>query len=224
MRIIHVSDMHGTFPTLPDGDVVISSGDDLPNASRGNLEIEPFFQRNWIRSRLQEYKEWLGGKPFIRVAGNHDFCPMLCPMLNDIGIDANDITNRHYVFKGQRMYGFPYIPYIAGEWNFECTTSDMARQVRKLKDVFTTTGIDILVAHAPIANILDNAYGDHIGNPQVKDLFQYILEEEQLPKLYLHGHNHEQPGHEKIGSILVVNAATTVKIIEYTPSSGWAMV
>lgn len=222
MIIAHVSDTHGKFPPIPkSAEIVISSGDDLPNTTRGNEEVEPYFQRVWINANVENYKKWLDGRTFIRCAGNHDFCPMLCPTLTDANIPAIDVTNNYYVFNELGIYGFPYIPYINGEWKFESTVSDMSRHVRRLKDILVKNKIDILVAHAPIANILDFAYGDHIGNPQIKDLFEYMLEEKHLPKLYAHGHAHENYGTELIGNMLISNAATTVNFIKYDPSSGF---
>lgn len=221
MKLLHVSDNHSYFPQLPeDGDVVIHTGDFLPNASRGNLSIEIPFQTQWIKSRIETFRSWLDGKHFIFSAGNHDFCTEFCNILNEAGINAVDITNKLYRYKNITMYGFPWVPYIAGEWSYECQIDEMARHIRKLKDILIENKVDILLAHSPIANILDEYQGLHLGNTLMANLFSYELEEKYWPKLYCCGHIHQAAGVSKLVNMIISNAATRVHTIDMTIEKG----
>lgn len=212
ITIIHVSDNHSAFLPLPEiGDLIVHSGDMLPNASRGNKNIEYQFQTNWVIQNIENFKKWLGDRPLLFVSGNHDFIDP-CKILRDNSIDATNISNMHYSFKDINFYGFPYIPYIAGEWAYECTVPEMQQEIRKLKDAFEKR-IDILVCHAPLHGILDDSYGIKIGNAQMNDLLSYGLETKQLPRWLLHGHAHGGHGWSEIMGIQISNAATTVHTI-----------
>lgn len=224
MKIIHVSDTHGTFPTLPaEGDVVVHSGDGLPNASRGKLPIEIPFQNNWIRKNTKSYAQWLNGRPMLYCMGNHCFISP-CDLLQEAGINAIDITNKTVTFNGLKFCGFPYIPYLDGEWNFEKRLPEMALEIRKLKDQIAN-GVDVLVCHAPPYGVLDSNfvirredgtlipdYGEHCGNSLLNTLLTYELE--KLPKALLVGHIHEHHSVTEEWGITISNAATTVHLIE----------
>lgn len=216
VRIIHVSDTHGHFPALPKGgDLVVHSGDLCPNATRGNLEIEPFFQQSWLRDNAERFKRWLDGRPMLVCRGNHDFTPAIQPELRAAGLDVTDITNRAAEMTtlpgsssphSLRFYGFPYVNFMCGEWAFEATGGEIAQK---------TEGIpwgtfDVLVAHSPIAGILDECYGDHIGNRAMAHYLAYTLPKNQRPIAYLHGHAHEANGQDAFDGMIVSNAATVV--------------
>lgn len=230
MKLAHCSDTHGyLWPEIPDDcDVVIHSGDGLPNRSRGRRSTETPFQTEWVTKNVEKYREWLKGKPLIYVPGNHCFISP-CEILAKAGIEAIDISNKLYEFDGKKLWGFPFIPYIAGEWAYECTVDMMQREIRKLKDILLSEKVDILVAHAPLYGILDNNatvrdengnltnYGDHCGNRQMINMFMYDVPEERWPQLYCHGHLHESWGTDVLtgeGRVMVIsNAATTLHTI-----------
>ncbi len=237
MLIAHCSDTHGYWPTIPkDCEVVIHTGDGIPNQTRGNRPIEYQYQTNWVRKNIENYKEWLGGRPLIYQMGNHCFISPV-PILVEAGIDATDITFDKHTYKSVRMIGFPYIPYICGEWNFERTPDEMSREIRKLKDqllVWTESGsegVDILCTHCPPYGVLDsdivirdgksiiNTYGNKWGNIQLTNLLNYGIEElipnlDQRPKYLLCGHCHEHNSITEEFGMLISNAATTVHKIE----------
>ena len=88
MLLCHVSDTHGFFPDLPpEAEVIVHSGDGMPNSSRGNLKVEPRFQSEWVRKNVETYKKWLGGRPLIYLEGNHCFIDPIS-ILREAGIDA----------------------------------------------------------------------------------------------------------------------------------------
>lgn len=216
MKICHVSDNHSVFyPLEGKFDIIIHSGDMLPN-HRPRLKLqEPLFQRDWIRDNSENFKRWIGDKTFIFCSGNHDYTDPVSELV-DLGINAINTNNRVFELNGYKLYAFPYVPYI-GVWNWEAKERDMRDKVDTLVDVFDKTDIDILVAHCPPYGILDlNSIGTHIGNlPMLKALENSI---KKFPKLYLTGHCHEANGYEEVligDKILKVsNAATSYRIIE----------
>lgn len=218
---IHVSDTHGTLPVLPkDGEFVIHSGDYLPNASRGNLSIEYAFQPYWLRQNAERIKAWLDGRTFLFSSGNHDFVDP-CPIMAESGIEVINLNDKVTVYKGLTFYGFPYIPYIAGEWAGEKQLpemhDEMKRMLRRIED--SGSKIDVLVAHSPPFGVLDIYMNEHLGNTLMTNMMAY-QEMNPLPRYYLCGHIHESHGSAEIFGVTVSNAATRVHTIDIQPVTG----
>lgn len=234
MLICHVSDTHSFFPTIPaEAELIVHSGDLCPNLTRGNREIEVPYQTEWLREKAATFKDWIGNRPFLFTRGNHDFVPNLCEILQEYEINAIDLTSRKVTVAGIRFYGFPFIPFIDGEWNGECTSEQMSREVNHLK-IQLIDGLDVLVAHAPPYGILDAdfvirtenqeivpAWANRFGNRQLTNLFSYDLEDRYFPKYLLCGHVHESYGRAEFFGMQVSNAATRVHLmdIELLPES-----
>lgn len=213
MRILHVSDTHGTFPNLdPCADIIVHSGDLLPNFSRGGPE-EACRQMDWIRDNALLLRAWIGGRPFLFTHGNHDFCANTADLLVDAAIDAICLDDRVHVEQHVRFYGVPWTKHFTGEWNRELHPPEMQAVINRIPPV------DVLVAHGPPLGILDvNAYGEFCGCPTMRNALDYGTI--PMPALYLCGHIHESHGvtGRKMGTypdpILFSNAATTQHILE----------
>lgn len=232
MKIAHVSDSHSFLVPIPaEADIIVHSGDFLPNMTRdfygdqAKISMERRFQRIWIEANTPKLIEWIGNRKFIFSAGNHDWVDPT-PLMRKAGIDAVCVDNEVYLYEGISFYGFPFIPWIDGEWNFECEPDTMRRRIRMLKDILTDNKIDILVAHSPPYGILDcrivtRLIDDSItftdqkcGNVQLTDLLMY-MEEARLPKFVLSGHLHNHYGVVNEMGITFSNAATTVNLLEF---------
>lgn len=231
MLILHTSDTHGYFPSIPtEAEVIVHSGDLCPNASRGNREIEIPFQLEWLRKNLLTFKDWIGERPFIFCRGNHDFYPDICKVLQEANINAIDVTSKKVMIDGITFYGFPFIPYIDGEWNGECTSNEMRREINNLKNVLETS-IDVLVCHCPPYGIADASFlirggienstaevvpdwAEHYGNTHLANLFSYGLDEMYFPKYLLCGHVHTNPCITEYFGITISQAATKTHLVE----------
>lgn len=229
-NLIHISDNHSTLPKLPgDADeMVVCSGDFFPNSTRGVVEVEETYQTQWLIENLPAIKKWIGGRTFIFCDGNHDFIDP-CEILQREGVRAISITNRLKQHNGITFYGFPYIPWIGGEWNYECHVPDMINQVAKLK-LALSRGVDVLVAHCPPYGILDAnfvirdgtrlvvpGWAEHCGNRILTNLLSYELDnipKELRPKYLLCGHIHESHSIMEEFGMTISNAATIVRLIE----------
>jgi Icc-related predicted phosphoesterase len=179
MKIQHISDTHGSIPIL-EGDIVIHSGDMYPNICNNEEK-----QKNWFNGVKID-------RPFFFCHGNHDYY---------MPENVIDITNKQVEYKGISIYGFPYVPYIDGDWNYELSISEMKEAVREIPKV------DILVSHAPI--ILDKGMGNNI-------LLNHLFYNDLMPKYFLCGHIHEGAGITEFKDTLISNAACTSNIFYYT--------
>jgi len=208
VRILHISDTHGLLPELRTGaDIIVHSGDFLPNRTRGVRAIEEPFQAQWIRDNADRLKAWLGGRPFLFCQGNHDFIDPV-PELKEAGINAIDLTMQYIVeHNGVRFFGFPWVKYFTGEWNWEAEERDIVRHLRLVPPV------DVLVTHGPIYGVLDqNIYRTRCGSQALKD---FLRDVPTPPKYVLHGHIHEAAGHTGWSrGIIVSNAAGIQQVWE----------
>ena len=216
MRLLHVSDTHGTFPDLPGQDgLVVHTGDLLPNKTRGVLAVERHYQTSWLRRKLSRFKRWLAGRPFVYVAGNHDF---IAPteMLAASGVVAFDATHRCVEVGGLVFYGFPCVPFITGEWSHELDDAGLAERTRELAAILVERPVDVLLLHAPPAGILDGL-GGHFGSEPMATLL--ARPDMKLPRAILCGHVHEAAGLTVLQgtSTLVSQAATTVHSLLLPP-------
>lgn len=237
MKILHISDCHGfkhrsesgelitIFPEIKEEfDIVVCSGDFYPNSVWGanrkkeliKKEIE--YQNNWLISNLKEFKKFIQYKPFLWSSGNHDWTNPVS-ILNQNGIEAIDLDNKVVDFNGFSWSGFPYIPQINNNWNFEKDSNEMRQEIEKLINRLKLSNkfnnLDILVAHSPIANILDidDNRGGHLGNSHMANALSYQFTVK--PRAYLHGHIHNcGKMTEMLDGMIVSNAATSWNIIE----------
>lgn len=222
MTILHVSDLHGYFPNLPSGsDVIVSSGDFYkhhqrkPNYGPERRKEEIEFQKDWLKYKLKDFKKWLDGRPFLWCSGNHDFFNP-CELLNANGIEAIDLDEKAVEYKGLVWYGFPWVRYITGEWNWEAEPKKWKEEtqniISNLKNNNCLDKLDILVAHSPPMGIVDAIkYEGRVGNPNMLPIIDYAL---QKPlQLYLTGHIHEANGWSRRGDTLYSNAATSYRVI-----------
>ena len=221
MRLCHVSDTHGKFPTLYGRyDAVIHTGDLLPNSHHvmtGNRNLEMKFQLQWIRDNINEFKSWLGGHPLLYVPGNHDFIDsnLLEFELRAAGLEAFNLTDKILTFQNVNFYGFPYVPEINGMWNYERRLPEMQTEVDRMVAELNKTYVDVLACHAPPYKMLDLTMGNEVVGCQViSTALDYKISKDMLPSYYLCGHIHEANGMSVRNGMMVSNAATTRHIIE----------
>jgi len=213
MKIAHFSDIHGNIDkllsmNLGETKVVVNTGDLMPNCSRGNVEYELTFQRQWVHDNLDRFAKWIGGRYLISIMGNHDFYPNFAADLSRKGIQAYALvagSSVKFTDLGLKFAGFGEIPYIQGEWNGEAREPEL----RTLVEHTLIANPDILVTHSPPAGILDD------GNYGNKPLLAALTYQEHKIKTHLFGHCHGDGGKtmEEMG-IKFYNGATKLRFIE----------
>lgn len=215
MKFCHISDTHSTFPKInKDAEFIIHSGDFFPNfvyTYQGNLVQEAKFQEKWLLDNIEALKNQLNGRDFLFVLGNHDFLhpEIMEKILINNNVKAINLTNKLVNYKGIKLYGFPYIPYIVGKWNYEMHIGPMDDAFDVVLSIMNREYVDILVCHSPPANILDLCRYEHLGSTIIYNGLFYKLNKDMFPKYVLFGHIHEARGIFKDSGTIFSNSATT---------------
>lgn len=217
MIIDCISDLHGHYPKLEGGDLLIIAGD--------------LTARDTIDEYLQFY-EWLDDQDYkktIIVAGNHDnelakekykghsrrFYPAtyLCdsgteficwPSIKD-EIDKSTLSAAKRVAEAKtfKIWGSPWTKTFRG-MNPHCkaftvdTENELAEKFAKIPD-----DTDILITHSPPYGILDKCDNGHVGSTSLLHRIHEIK-----PRVVFYGHIHESYGKEIYkDSTICVNAS-----------------
>lgn len=211
MKILHVSDTHGCMPVLSTaGDVIVHSGDMMPNKSFANKPIEHAFQRMWTEDNAAKLASWIGKRPFLYTPGNHDYYDP-CPLLREAGVDAHLLCDSGMSLEGVAFWGFPWTNMFWG-WNWMCEKPEMFRRVGGLVDQLEANKVDVLISHGPMFGVLDrNSDGTRCGSEELRRGLQRVS---RPPKLVLHGHIHEAAGLQGWSrGVIVSNAACTQRVV-----------
>jgi predicted phosphohydrolase len=178
MIIDCISDLHGTFPHMEGGDLLIVAGD---------------VQRNHRLKCLMEFFDWLEVQPYrkkVLIAGNHDVCleetsyPFLkiCDYLQDSGTD----------FEGLKIWGSPW---VRGNkwWSDNCKAFALENDAQLAeKWALIPDDTDILVTHSPPYGMMDETEdGEPCGSPA---LTKWESDHVSTLKLHVWGHIHEARG------------------------------
>lgn len=199
MKITAVSDLHGYYPKLPGGDLLIVAGD---LTGRGSTKEYSDFAEWYL---AQDYRK----KVFI--AGNHDTCiesgeyyfnKDWLGYLQDSGTE----------FEGLKIWGCPHSLHFEGI-NPHCMAFTGTERCLKKKYDLIPDDVDILVTHTPPFGILDrNYYNKNCGSRSLL----IALENRIKPRLLICGHLHEngskrmvfkRSGHGVENNTLCINAS-----------------
>jgi Icc-related predicted phosphoesterase len=183
MIIDCISDLHGHYPELKGGDLLIVAGD--LTAHDNDAGYLKFYA--WLHK--QEYKK------YVIIAGNHDHMIEWGQTI----IDRLDRT--HYLqdsgteFDGLKIWGSPWTLSFEG-MNPQCTafTVETEEELSE-KWALIPNDIDILVTHCP-----PRCYLDLITLPSGEDQLcgsaslNYASTQRIKPKYHIFGHIHEHGG------------------------------
>jgi Icc-related predicted phosphoesterase len=181
MKIDCISDLHGEFPTLQGGDMLIVAGDLVGHSTR---EAYIYFD------------EWIGNQDYrfkVVIAGNHDtfikgFEFKNCTYLEDSGCE----------FEGLKIWGSPWTAWFHGI-NPRCKafTKHSDDSLAK-KWAMIPKDTNILITHMPPKCMFDKisrAKEDedpHVGSSSLRNVVSST--EYKNLKLCVWGHIHEEGG------------------------------
>ena len=172
-----VSDLHGKFPLLPGGDLLIIAGDIC------------------AYGRMKEYEAfntWCGEQKYDKIlviAGNHDGM-----MQRDPELFESDACNFQYLcesgvtYRGVNIWGSPYTPEFC-DWYF------MGKRGAGMKAHWDLipSNVDILVTHGPPYGLCDkNEDGEACGCEELL----HAMETKVAPMLHVFGHIDEESGNQ----------------------------
>ena len=119
-------------------------------------------------------------------------------ILNENKIKAYDLNNKLITYNNINFYGFPYISYINGHFNYELDLADMNELFNNVLNVLNTSYVDVLAFHSPIYGILDLEFNTNYGSSIIFDKLKYSLDNDKIPIFYLHGHVHHYHGFDRL--------------------------
>lgn len=177
MIIDCISDLHGYFPELDGGDLLIVVGD---------------LTANDIGKQYENFNTWLLDQEYTRkiiIAGNHDGFMTDIYTARLVCMGAEYLYDSGTEFEGLKIWGSPWTLKFP-RMNPKCMafTVDTEEQLKEKWDMIPDD-IDILITHSPPHGILDKCPNGNVGS---KSLSQNI--EKLKPKLHVFGHIHECGG------------------------------
>ncbi len=179
MIIDCISDLHGFYPPLEGGDLLIIAGD--LTARDSIFEHYQFFQ--WMEH--QKYKT------VIYIAGNHDGFIEKKLNINETTHDIRYLEDSMTIVDDLKVWGSPWTPTFY-DWHF---MKNRGAQIKEKWDLIPDD-IDILITHGPPYGILDkvkySSRGNKFGHAGCAEL-RIALERIQ-PRLHVFGHIHEGYG------------------------------
>lgn len=207
MKIDCISDLHGFYPKLEGGDLLIVAGD----LTKRDQPHEYDYFLHWIAN--QKYKM------VVFIAGNHD------RLIEEYWKPAKEPTDRlkfdfetRYLcdsgteFEGLKIWGSPWTKTFPGI-NPHCTafTCDTEEQLAK-KWALIPDNTEILITHGPPYDILDKTKDGILAGSKSLLIKSLIV----APRLHIFGHIHEcggnglilkKPGHRTKNNIIYANAS-----------------
>lgn len=197
MIIDCISDLHGHYPSLEGGDLLIVAGD---LTVRG---IEKEYDAFWRYLCDQEYSMK------IVIAGNHDNYLQKHPnFFEDCKQHEEPIIylcDSGIEFNGLKIWGSPWTKTFKGmNPNCKAFTCDTEKELAE-KWKLIPEDIDILITHSPPWGWLDTAEFSliHLGSTSL----DHVYARDKCPKLWVWGHIHESYGISDSFGFTKVNAS-----------------
>lgn len=200
MKLVFISDTHLQRPLLPDGDILIHSGD---LTSRGT-KSEVLGELDWLKFQLSKFKY------VILVPGNHDFYFEEDPEDAWMECDGRSIhllIHESITLGGINFFGSPYTPWFFN-WAFNRarTLEEAAfRKIPHIKEDWKAIPADtnVLITHGPPYDILDmTRRGASVGCESLLEKIREIK-----PVIHVFGHIHEAYGEKTQDGTLFINAS-----------------
>jgi Icc-related predicted phosphoesterase len=201
MIIDCISDLHGHYPKLEGGDLLIVAGDlTTRDNEKGFEEL-----RHWLI--VSCLAKGAGYDKIIVIAGNHD--EYVHKRMKDLENWAplSYLCDSGTEFQGLKIWGSPWTRTFEG-MNPKCKafTSDTEEQIAE-KFAMIPDDVDILVTHSPPFSVLDRTSdGLQVGSSSLMAAF---VSKRIQPKLWVWGHIHEAYGQTKMDwcDTILVNAS-----------------
>lgn len=193
IKIVAVSDLHGTLPDIPACDLLLIGGDICPVS---NHEVHE--QARWLDTEFRTWLRSIPARKIVFVAGNHDWVFERQPQLVPKDLPAVYLQDSGTTWRGLKIWGTPWQPWFF-DWAFNLHEQDL-----RAKWALIPEGTDVLVLHGP-----PRGYGDGVpeaggvrraGSPSLLARLREVR-----PKLAVFGHIHEGRGEWLLGETVLAN-------------------
>jgi Icc-related predicted phosphoesterase len=194
MRVVAVSDLHGTLPEIPPCDLLLIGGDVTPVENH-----QVGFQAEWLDREFRRWLERVPARQVVGVAGNHDFVFQQRPELIPGGLRWVYLQDSGFEWEGWRIYGTPWQPWFF-DWAFNLYEPELVPKWALIPE-----GTDVLVLHGPPHGFGDavprrGGVVEHTGSPSLLARIETVR-----PKLAVYGHIHEGRGAWQHGPTTLAN-------------------
>lgn len=175
MIIDCISDLHGFYPKLEGGDLLIVAGDLTGRDTVGEWQNFGF----WMHKQQYKHKVWIAGNHDGIIERNREFA-------REFVCGAHYLQDEAMEINGLKIYGSPWTPEFCN-WHFMKPRGD---QIRAVWDKIPED-TDILITHGPPYGILDCPFSipaskhDRCGCVDLREVVERIK-----PKLHVFGHIH----------------------------------
>lgn len=187
MIIDAISDLHGYFPELPGGDILILGGD--YTASHTPSEFLKFY--SWLTEQKYRYK--------VMISGNHDEsleCSLSITramfLHHKEGAEKSDciyLCDNSVTIEGIKIYGSPWTQWFKGInpkcCEFVCHSDEQLADKWEL----IPGDADIVVTHSPMYMVLDETAKGPAGSLSLRSRLEKVK-----PTIHICGHIHEGHG------------------------------
>lgn len=197
MRVVAISDLHGTFPHVPECDLLVVAGDVCPDIFGGGIRARhaPHLQRHWFDTT---FLPWASAKAreVLVTWGNHDFCGLADGqgvMRSQAFPNVRTIVDAEVQACGLFVWCSPWSRPFKN-WAFMCDDDQLAETYGLIDE-----GIDLLVSHGPPFGAGDGA---GLGSTALREAVERVQ-----PRAVVCGHVHEGAGRHHIGRTPVYNVA-----------------
>ncbi len=198
MIIDCVSDLHGKYPELEGGDLLIIAGDCTATD----------YARQWVI-----FFDWLKKQKYskkILVAGNHDGFLSQCASTKEallLGVYEDEgfeyLQDSGTEFEGLKIWGTPWTPWFMGV-HPSCKHFMMSEAVLDNNFMYIPDDTDILISHGPPFGVLDkNIFKKHCGSYALSEKISKDLH----LKYHIFGHIHEGYGEMLEGTHVSINCS-----------------
>jgi Icc-related predicted phosphoesterase len=203
MKIVAISDMHGTLPQTPPCDLMLIGGDICPIRNHASA-----FQAEWLNT---VFRRWLAEQParkIVGVCGNHDFVFEREPGLVPRDLPWTYLQDSGIEWEGLKIWGSPWQLWFH-DWAF-----NLYEEQIKAKWDLIPAGTDILVLHGPPFGYGDAVPGRTPDQPRLTGSTTLLKRIEEIqPKLAIFGHIHEGRGVWMHGATTLANV--TILDVQY---------
>lgn len=179
MIIDCISDLHGHFPELEGGDLLIVAGD----LTASDTEPQYIKFTNWMCDQRYPKK--------IFISGNHDNKLVGKPLIRTPQCEY--LCDSSTEFEGLKIWGSPWTSQFPGINPRCCAFTKPFMESLKDKWDLIPDDVDILITHCPPYGILDQVAGEYGASVGDKDLRE-ALDNRIKPRLHVFGHIHENGG------------------------------
>ncbi len=195
MIIDCLADLHGHYPELEGGDLLIVAGD-----LTRNDEIEQYLEfLRWLQQQKYTKKVLIGGNHDNKLVGPWPGGTKGPFREDKTFYDFDYLCDSGTEFEGLKIWGSPWTKSFP-RMNPKCkaftldTEEQLAEKWAKIPD-----DIDILITHSPPYGFLDMVDDqEHCGNYHVGSKSLLVRNCEIKPKLHVFGHIHESYGMDEI--------------------------